>query len=108
MYITFEINLWSFYVFDGFTLANSLFGAVRLTKNAYPDKYFYSGYGISFDVSGTFLLPNGGFGKNIVIFGADISLSVDVDYKKDSLILGKGPTQGLDNITVTVKGEYSY
>ena len=33
-----------------FTLGNSLFGAVKLTKNAYPDKYRYSGYGIGFDI----------------------------------------------------------
>ena len=28
---------------------NSLFGAIKLTKNADFDKYKYSGYGIGFD-----------------------------------------------------------
>ena len=43
-----------------------------------------------------------GFGKK-VIFGADISSSVCIDNKKkDILILGKGPTQGL-----TAEKEYS-
>ena len=51
-YITFEMK-W-FYVENGFK--NSLFGAVKLTKNAYPDKHSYSWYGISFDVRGTFSL----------------------------------------------------
>ena len=32
-----------------FTLKDCLFGAVKLTKNADPDKYSYSRYGIGFD-----------------------------------------------------------
>ena len=52
-------------------LKSSLLGAVKLTKNADPDKHSYSRYGISFDIHGTFSLRNGGFGKNIVIFGAN-------------------------------------
>ena len=32
-----------------FTLKYCLFGAVKLTKNADPDKYSYSGYHIGFD-----------------------------------------------------------
>ena len=47
-----------------------------------PDKYSYSGYGISSDIQGNFSLPSGGFGKNIIIFGADTSPSVYVDNKK--------------------------
>ena len=33
-----------------FTLDDCLFGAVKLTKNADPDKQVYSGYGTGFDV----------------------------------------------------------
>ena len=41
-----------------------------------------------------FLHPDGETGKNVIIFGADMSSSVHVDNKKkDILILGKGPTQ---------------
>ena len=32
-----------------FTLNSCLFGSVKLTENADPDKYKYSGYGIGFD-----------------------------------------------------------
>ena len=32
-----------------------------------------SAYGILFDVRGTALLPNGGFGKNVILFGAEMS-----------------------------------
>ena len=41
-------------------------------------------------------------GRNVIIFGADMSSSVHIDDKnKDILILGEGPTQGLDD-TVNV------
>ena len=32
-----------------FTLHNSLFGSLKLTKNADPDEYKYSSFGIGFD-----------------------------------------------------------
>ena len=47
-------------------------------------------------------------GKNFIIFGADMSSSVHFDNKnKDILILGEGPTQGLDNTTFTAEAIYS-
>ena len=46
-------------------------------------------------------------GRNIIIFGADMSSSSDIDNKKkDILILGKGPTQGLEH-TLTAEKLYS-
>ena len=46
-------------------------------------------------------------GKNVIIFGADMSSSVHVDNKgKDILILGEGPTQGLDDTTLTAEAKY--
>ena len=45
-------------------------------------------------------------GKNVIIFGADMSSSVHVDNKgKDILILGEGPTQGLDDIILTTEAK---
>ena len=36
-------------------------------------------------------------GKNVIVFGADMSLFVHIHNKnKDILILGEGPTQGSD------------
>ena len=59
-----------------------------LTKNADIDKYGYSGYG---------------FGQNVLIFGVDMSFSAHIDdKKKDILVLGIGPTQGLEH-TLTVE-----
>ena len=78
------------------TLTNALFAAVKLTKNADIDKYKYSGYGIGFDGHDYFSHPSGGTGRNVIIFGVDISSSTKIDNKgKDILILVKGPTQGL-------------
>ena len=64
------------------TLKNCLFGAVTLTKNADIEKYKYSGYGIGFDRRGIFSFPGGGFGRNVLIFGADMSSSPHIDNKK--------------------------
>ena len=82
MSITYETKLWSYYFNNGFTLRDSLFRSVKLTKIVDSDKYSYSGYNISFDVRGTSLLPNGSFCKSIVIFGADMSSSVYISNKK--------------------------
>ena len=54
------------------------------------------------------LSDDSGFGKNVIIFGADMSSSAHIDNKKkDILILGKVPTQGLDDTTLTAEKEYS-
>ena len=91
------------------------FGAVTLTKNTDFRKYGYSGYGIWSDRTGSFSFPSSGFGQNVLIFGVDMSSSAHIDdKKKDILVLGKGPTQGLEhaltaekmfliNLTVTKK-----
>ena len=79
-YIASELNLRLYEQGADFTLRNSLFGSVKLTKNANPDKYCYSGYSIGFDARGSFSLAGGGgFAKNAIIFGADISSSVHSD-----------------------------
>ena len=93
-YIVYELRASSSHINDP-TLKNCLYGAVTLTKNANIDKYRYSGYGIGFDRRGSFSIPGGTFGQNVIIFGADISFSIHIDNKKkDILILGLGPTQG--------------
>ena len=92
---------------DDPTLKSCLFGAVILTKNADIDKYQYSGYRIGFDRKSSFSFPGGGFGQNVIIFGADMSSSAHIDdKKKDILVLGIGPTQGLEH-TLTAEKMYS-
>ena len=64
------------------TLTKCLVGVVTLTKNADDEKYKYSGYGIGFDRRSSFSFPGGGYGQNVLIFGADMSSSAHVDNKK--------------------------
>ena len=42
-------------------------------------------------------------GQNVIIFGVDMNSSVHVDKGKDILILGKGPTQGLGQHSLTAE-----
>ena len=86
------------------TLKNRLSGAVALAKNADFEKYGYSGYGTRFNRRSSFSFPGGGFGQNVSIFGVDMSSYTHIDNKKkDILVLGKGPTQGLEHTLISEK-----
>ena len=90
-----------------FTLGNCLFWSVKLTKNSDLDKYKYCGYGIGFVSRSKFSLPDGSMGRNVIIFGVYLNSSVHIHNEgKDILILGEGPTQGLDDTTLTVEAKY--
>ena len=53
-------------------------------------------------------LPEGSVVKCVFIFGVDMSSSVNIDNKKkDILILGIGPTQGLDGTKSSAEGQHS-
>ena len=98
--IFYEINLWPYTQGADFMSGNFSFGTVKLTKNIDPDKCSYSGYVIGFDVCRSFSISDGnGFGKNVMIFGADMSSYVHIDNKKkDISILGKGSLDEVDII----------
>ena len=81
-----------------FPLANCFIGSVKLTTNTDLYKYKYSGYSIGFDCRSEFLFTEGSYGKNVNLFGADMSSPVPVD--------NKGPTQGLDDTALTVGAKY--
>ena len=89
IYIVYEISkncsISSYPIFK-----NGLFRAVSLTKNADIGQYKYSGYGIGFDRKGEFSFGTSGFGRNCVIFGADLANSSHANNKKNNiLVLGK-------------------
>ena len=93
IYIVYELGASSSHSSDP-TIKNCLYGAVTLTKNADIEKYKYSGNGIRFDRRSSFSFPSGGYGQNVLIFGAYMSSSIHIDdEKKDILVLGRGPTQ---------------
>ena len=102
IYIAYELGASSSHNNDT-TLKNCLFGAATLTKNADIDKYGYSGYGIGFDRRSGFSFPGSGFGQNALIFGADMSSSTHIDNKKDILVLGIGPREGLEDTLTAEK-----
>ena len=107
IYIVYEIKASSSNNNDP-TSKNGLCGTVTLTKNAGIDKYRYSGHGIGFDGRSSFSFPGGGYGQNVIIFGVDMNSSIHVDNKrKDILILGKGPTEGLGENSLTAEKMYS-
>ena len=82
IYIVYEINK-SFSSSSYPTLENCLLGAVKLTKHV--DN---SGYGIGFDRKEFFSIGDEA-GRNVVIFGVDMSSFSHIDNKKkDVLILG--------------------
>ena len=106
IYIVYELGASRSNVIDP-TIKNCLFGAVTLTKNADIEKYKYSCYGIGFDRRSSFSFPSDGFGQNVLIFGAYMSTYIYIDNKKkDILVFGRGPTQGLES-TLTVEKIYS-
>ena len=60
---------------------------------------------IGFDRRGSFSFPGGEFGQNVLVFGVDLSFSAHIDDKKKILVLGIGPTQGLEH-TLTAEKIY--
>ena len=80
IYIVYEIS--KNYNSSSFsTLENCFFGAVSLTKYVDIYQYKYSGYGIGFDRKGGFSFGSNGFGRNVIILGADMSSSVHANNR---------------------------
>ena len=75
LFIAYELDTWSGYLSGKFALGDCLFGTVKLTKNANPDKYGYSscGYGIGFNARSKCSLSISEYGKSVLIFGVDNS-----------------------------------
>ena len=81
IYLVFEISK-SINISDYSTLENCLFRAVSLSKNANINRYKNSGYGIGFNSHGSVSFPGIGLGRNIIIFGVDMSSSTKTDKEK--------------------------
>ena len=69
LFIAYE--LWTRDSSTEFTLGDCLFGAVKLPEHVHPDKCGYSDYGNGFDARSQLSVPNGEWGKNVVILGVD-------------------------------------
>ena len=94
---------------SSFVLKNCLFGATEITKNTDVDKYNYSGYGIGFNIKGSYTNPDGGYGRNVINFGADLSNSKHANNKtRNILVLGRDFIQGIDDTTIYAEKMYSH
>ena len=80
IYIVYKTNFWKYVDSSDPALRNSLFGTVKLVKNADIDKYKYSGYGLGFDMKETFSFPTGV--SNSITFS--IGIQIFICAKKNS------------------------
>ena len=93
-----------------FTIQIALFGAMQITKDATDNsKNNYKGYGICFDERSQFghTITEGGFthttnGRNVLIFGADMSFSVHATNRANHIYL----MDDGNNATIYVEKNY--
>ena len=117
------INIYCVYQLDSiassrdtsFTIQNALFGAIQITKNATEsDKNNYKEYGICFDERSQFghtITENGvtytSNGRNVLIFGADMSFSAHATNKANHIyLMGDGLRQGINDTTIYAERKY--
>ena len=81
LYISYILNPWLRDLNTNVTLKNCLCESLKVTKNADPQKYKYSGYGIGFNSHSEFSFTDESMRKNLNIFGTDMSSSVYIDNK---------------------------
>ena len=92
-----------------FTVLNGLFRAVKITKDLNNSHYKYSGYGICFDGESDFTFGNTTNGKNVIIFGADMSFSSHSTNKTQNIyVLGKDFVQGINGTTIYAEDIYKH
>ena len=117
------INIYCVYKLDpiastrdtSYTIQDALFGVMQITKNATDyDKNNYKGYGICFDERSQFghtisdnSVTHTSNGRNVLIFGVDMSFSVHATYKANHIyLMGDGLTQGINDTTIYAEKKY--
>ena len=92
-----------------YTVQNSLFGGVKITKNATDtSKHKYERYGISFNDGGMFSMGNINNGRNVLIFGVhENSVFHSNNKAKNIFIMGDGFVQGINDTTLHAAKIYS-
>ena len=110
IYIVYELGLINNYRTDVYTIENVLFGAMIITKNAANNsENKYEGYGICFDSGGKFSKGNISDGKNVIIFGVDMSFSTHATNKANNIyVLGDWLVQGINDTTIYAEKVFSF
>ena len=92
-----------------FTVQNALFGAVKITKDVDTSNYKYSGYGICFDGKSDFTFGNNINGKNVIMFGCDMSFSSHANNKVNNIyVLEKDFVLGINGTTIYAEDIYKH
>ena len=77
--------------------------AVKLTTNVDKSKSTYNSRGIAFDGKGFWSFDND-TARNVVTFGVDNSSLPHIDNPRNNiLVLGKGPTEGINGSVGTTE-----
>ena len=96
VYIVYDLSAWPKDPTNNSKFKNCLLGATKIVNNSDTEKYLYSRYGITFDIAGFWSFDND-TARNVIIFGVDNSSSSHSDNRKNNfLMLGKGPTFGIN------------
>ena len=102
LYFVYELNTWSKDLNMDFTLGDCQFGALKLTQNVNPNKFNDLMHVHNFHcrlVNGVQML--------LYLVWKIVHQDIPVTEKKDILVLGEGPIDGLDDITITIEAKYS-
>ena len=96
VHIAYDLDAWPINPTINFKFENSLFGATSIVKNSNKEKYVCKGYVINFDSAGLWNFNND-IANNITNFGVDNSSPSHADnHKNNFLVLGEGPTFGIN------------
>ena len=80
---------------------------MKITKDVNTPHYKYSGYGICFDGKSHFPVGNFTNGKNVIIFGCDMSFSSHSNNRLNNIyLLGKDFIQSVNRIAVYAEKMY--
>ena len=91
IYIVYKLDIMKSARNTDFTIQNPLFEAVKITEDPSDSSHNkYSGYGICFDETSNFSFGNIVNGKNVIIFGTDMSFSSHERNRQNEIyVLGK-------------------
>ena len=107
IYIVYKLDPVNSFRNTDYTIQNALFGAIKIYKNTDSSKNKYEGYGICFDEGGTFSIGNINNGRNVLIFGADMSFSIHSTNKANNIyVLGKEFVQVINDTAIYAEKIY--
>ena len=90
-------------------MGNGLFGAVKITKDVSTSHCKYSDYGICFDAESDLSFGNITNGKNVIIFGGDMSFSTHSTNKTQNIyVLGKYFVQEINETKIYAEKIYKH